>query len=160
MSDCGLVDRVGSENDPGFQINAGALIWKAADGSEAFIDPLRRSGAAGRTNQFFVDFYQQTDLHKMLKLRAHEHTAQVPQEERQKREDDFRKGELPLLFCSPTMEVGVDISQLNAVNMRNVPPTPANYAQRSGRAGRYRQNGGAPRLASPGSDPIGNGESK
>ena len=139
MSDCGLVDRVGSENDPGFQINAGALIWKAADGSEAFIDPLRRSGAAGRTNQFFVDFYQQTDLHKMLKLRAHEHTAQVPQEERQKREDDFRKGELPLLFCSPTMEVGVDISQLNAVNMRNVPPTPANYAQRSGRAGRSGQ---------------------
>ncbi len=34
------------------------------------------------------------------------------------------------------MELGVDIAQLNVVNMRNVPPTPANYAQRSGRAGR------------------------
>ena len=41
---------------------------------------------------------------------------------------------LPVLFCSPTMELGVDISALNAVYLRNVPPTPANYAQRSGRA--------------------------
>ena len=46
---------------------------------------------------------------------------------------------LPVLFCSPTMELGVDISTLNAVYMRNMPPTPANYAQRSGRAGRSGQ---------------------
>ena len=46
---------------------------------------------------------------------------------------------LPVLFCSPTMELGVDISALNAVYMRNMPPTPANYAQRSGRAGRSGQ---------------------
>jgi hypothetical protein len=59
--------------------------------------------------------------------------------DRQEREQAFRSGELPLLFCSPTMELGVDISSLNAVAMRNVPPTPANYAQRSGRAGRSGQ---------------------
>ena len=46
---------------------------------------------------------------------------------------------LPILFCSPTMELGVDIASLNMVYMRNVPPTPANYAQRSGRAGRSGQ---------------------
>src|SRR5690606_15843640 len=51
----------------------------------------------------------------------------------------FRSGELPILYCSPTMELGVDIAELNVVNMRNVPPTPANYAQRSGRAGRSGQ---------------------
>src|SRR2546426_7605414 len=63
-------------------------------------------------------------------------------QDREEREDRFRSGDLPLLFCSPTMELGVDISQLNVVNLRNVPPTPANYAQRSGRAGR----GGQPAL--------------
>ena len=63
----------------------------------------------------------------------------MPPAERQKREDEFRDGKLPILFCSPTMELGVDIAELNVVNMRNVPPTPANYAQRSGRAGRSGQ---------------------
>jgi len=69
-------------------------------------------------------------------IHAHEHTAQVPDPDRERREKDFSSGALPLLFCSPTMELGVDIASLNAVGLRNVPPTPANYAQRSGRAGR------------------------
>ena len=43
------------------------------------------------------------------------------------------------MFCSPTMELGVDIAELDLVYMRNVPPTAANYAQRSGRAGRSGQ---------------------
>jgi len=70
---------------------------------------------------------------------AREHTAQVSNEDRRDREERFRNASLPILYCSPTMELGVDIAQLNAVNMRNVPPTPANYAQRSGRAGRSGQ---------------------
>src|SRR5712692_7116774 len=75
-------------------------------------------------------------------LEAREHTAQVPYELREEREKKFRAGTLPILYCSPTMELGVDIADLNVVNMRNIPPTPANYAQRSGRAGR----GGQPAL--------------
>ena len=37
------------------------------------------------------------------------------------------------------MELGVDISAMNVVYLRNAPPTAANYAQRSGRAGRSGQ---------------------
>ena len=87
-------------------------------------------------------------------IEGREHTAQVEPERREWREWRFRWGEedraklaeekeelrmagepnvfLPVLFCSPTMELGVDISALNAVYLRNMPPTPANYAQRSG----------------------------
>src|SRR5690606_4326420 len=86
----------------------------------------------------FVEFYRQV-AQRLTRVRAREHTAQVPVEERIRREEAFREGRLPLLYCSPTMELGVDIAQLNVVNMRNVPPTPANYAQRSGRAGRSGQ---------------------
>ena len=75
----------------------------------------------------------------LVGLEAREHTAQVEPAKRQKREEDFSEARLPVLYCSPTMELGVDIKSLNVVGMRNVPPTPANYAQRSGRAGRSGQ---------------------
>ncbi len=122
-----------------------ALIWRPGDGTPAS-SPLRRYRATGkvyepvppRANPFFAEFYRQA--HRMLQgVEGREHTAQVAVEDRQEREARFREGALPLLFCSPTMELGVDIRDLNAVHLRNVPPTPANYAQRSGRAGRAGQ---------------------
>ncbi len=71
-------------------------------------------------------------------LRPEEHTAMVPHAERERLENLF-KGEsdaLNTFVCTPTLELGVDIGQLDAVLMRNVPPLPANYWQRAGRAGR------------------------
>jgi ATP-dependent helicase YprA (DUF1998 family) len=97
--------------------------------------------AGARTNPFFVEFYK-TVAGEIWGLEAREHTAQVPYPERLDREERFRTGALPVLFCSPTMELGVDIAALNVDYMRNVPPTPANYAQRSDPAGR----GGQPAL--------------
>src|SRR5438132_1328515 len=124
--------------------------------------------ADGRpANRYFVSLYRSladalvNGAGFLFGQEGREHTAQVDQERRQWREWRFRWGTedrqslakakdvmrqvgepgvpLPALFCSPTMELGVDISALNAVYLRNVPPTPANYAQRSGRAGRSGQ---------------------
>jgi len=71
-------------------------------------------------------------------LRAREHSAQIPGSERERIEIAF-KGDnerINTLVCTPTLEMGVNIGTLDAVLMRNVPPLPANYWQRAGRAGR------------------------
>jgi len=72
---------------------------------------------------------------------AEEHTAQVPAETRERVEKEFKRrgGTVNTLVASPTLELGVDIGALDLILCRNVPPTPANYWQRVGRAGRRRR---------------------
>ncbi|MEP7161075.1 MAG: DEAD/DEAH box helicase [Dermatophilaceae bacterium] len=142
MTEVGLLSEVEERNGvPGYRLKASTVRWLAGDGEHGAEDRLRRtvsSDAAPRPNPYFRDLYREI-AESMRGLRAREHTAQVPAREREEREQEFRAGTLPVLFCSPTMELGVDIASLNAVGLRNVPPTPANYAQRSGRAGRSGQ---------------------
>lgn len=133
-----LQEVVYGKREKGYRIKAAVMTWKAGDGAEAFFDPVRtpRQSKADRSPNAFFKLYYQEIARQTASLEAHEHTAQVPQDIREEREGLFKTAELPVMYCSPTMELGVDIAQLNLVNMRNVPPTPANYAQRGGRAGR------------------------
>jgi hypothetical protein len=71
-----------------------------------------------------------------LPLRSQEHTAQLGTGELEKRENRFRHGQINMLSCSTTLEMGVDIGDLQAVVLRNFPPHVSNYQQRAGRAGR------------------------
>ena len=144
LAAAGLITKV---EDPyrrgthGYRVRATALIWRPGDGTHGADDPLSRSfpGAEKpRVNPYFTGLYRNV-AGELAGLVAREHTAQVDPQVREEREEEFRRAELKLLYCSPTMELGVDIAGLNAVSMRNVPPTPANYAQRSGRAGRSGQ---------------------
>jgi hypothetical protein len=133
-------ERLGANPMRAYRLKAAAMIWKAGDGKVPH-DPVRmpRMPDKGlRINPFFKDFYRETGG-TLQGYEAREHTAQVKADAREEREKRFADASLPVLYASATLELGVDIKDLNAVNMRNVPPTPANYAQRSGRAGRNGQ---------------------
>lgn len=148
-------------NVPGYRLNVGRIRFYVGEGKadgarggkpNVFFQGLYHSVAKLLAQQ----------NRTLFELEAREHTAQVDGELRAVREHRFRYGNseraaladtsqgigqdaekalesrrfLPVLFCSPTMELGVDIAELNLVYLRNVPPTPANYVQRAGRAGR------------------------
>lgn len=72
----------------------------------------------------------------MQPLHIKEHTAQLGREEQQKYQEMFVNKEINALSCSTTFEMGVDVGDLETVYLRNMPPSPANYVQRAGRAGR------------------------
>lgn len=139
MAKSGILARVAVPRRPtGYQLRADLIQWHPGMGEHRAPDPIRSNQAEGRVNPYFKALYAET-AKALVGLEAREHTAQVEPSKRQKREEEFSEARLPVLYCSPTMELGVDIKSLNVVGMRNVPPTPANYAQRSGRAGRSGQ---------------------
>jgi ATP-dependent helicase YprA (DUF1998 family)/uncharacterized protein with PIN domain len=84
------------------------------------------------TKQHYVSLIQR----RPISLTAEEHTAQLQPEELSERENRFRSGEINLLSSSTTLELGVDIGELQVVVLRNFPPFVSNYQQRAGRAGR------------------------
>lgn len=142
LHDAGLLAEVSRRGDhPAYRLKSAGIEWRRGSGDEGYVDPVRTTVSAEHkrpVNAFFVALYRSV-ASTLAGLQSREHTAQVPAPLREERESDFANAVLPALFCSPTMELGVDIKDLNVVGLRNVPPTPANYAQRSGRAGRSGQ---------------------
>lgn len=133
---------------PLYQLPIDRIRWEKGDLKNAYHDIIRLRMQEGKTmkpNQFFQEFYMQNPA--QLKYRsAGEHTGQLKNELRETYEAAFRHDDkvpetkrLSALFCSPTMELGIDIKELNTVHLRNIPPSPANYVQRAGRAGRSGQ---------------------
>jgi len=125
----------------GYRLRLDKVLWKLGDGEHVQVDEVRQyryRAAASLPNRYFQRLYQE-GLPAGQGVVGREHTAQIDAPEREKREREFRSGKVNTLFCSPTMELGIDIAELNVVHMRNVPPNAANYTQRSGRAGRSGQ---------------------
>lgn len=80
--------------------------------------------------------YKKAYRDKPLPLRIEEHTAQLSADRAAEIQSAFLKGEVNVLSCTTTFELGVDVGDLRSVFMRNVPPKTANYTQRAGRVGR------------------------
>lgn len=73
---------------------------------------------------------------QIIPMEAREHTAQLSSETAGIYQKEFEAGNINVLSCSTTFEMGVDVGELEATFLRNVPPETANYIQRAGRAGR------------------------
>lgn len=155
-------ERRDAQGQPAFiyQLRLDRIIWKPGDGKSVRRDEVKIRSYKSyqeKPNLFFKRIYE-TDFSKIKTLRGEDHTGQLKNDLRIDREDRFRadfykdvdgkktlddgrvwSDSISALFCSPTMELGVDISALSVVHMRNAPPNAANYAQRSGRAGRSGQ---------------------
>jgi len=90
---------------------------------------------------YYKRFYEKAELGRLW---AREHTGLLPREPREQLEMEFKDRPRPdspnLLSCTPTLEMGIDIGDLSATLLCSVPPNPASYVQRVGRAGRKTGN--------------------
>lgn len=74
------------------------------------------------------------------RIYAADHTGLLERKERELKENDFKNrskfNSLNALVATSTLEMGIDIGTLNTALNNSVPPLPANFLQRTGRAGR------------------------
>lgn len=99
---------------------------------EGVLEELGNEGKNASSN-YYRKLYQTMRIEPLV---VREHTAQLNNSTARQYQQAFKDKKINVLSCSTTFEMGVDIGGLETVFMRNVPPTPANYVQRAGRAGR------------------------
>ena len=142
------------QNDGAYQVNAKKMTFRR--NSQWYICPKCRKITSnnvkgvcptyrcdGELQQIDIEehfrgnhYYEMYQSLEIRPLRIVEHTAQLDRKKAYEYQKEFKNKEIDVLSCSTTFEMGVDVGTLETVFMRNMPPSPSNYAQRAGRAGR------------------------
>ena len=93
----------------------------------------------------FADSHRMVELVKRLAerygLNVAVHRAGLRPEERERIEKLFKEGKIRAVAATPTLELGIDIGDLDCIVLLNIPPTFSKYVQRTGRCGRRGQKG-------------------
>lgn len=88
-------------------------------------------------NNYYKAVYNRN---RFPRIYAAEHTGLLVREVREELETDFKKREkfnsVNTLVATSTLEMGIDIGDLNTAYNNSTPPLPSNFLQRVGRAGR------------------------
>ena len=98
------------------------------DGELEPFEPL-----AHAEDNHYARLYMSEQMHPLY---IKEHTAQLAKDQQTRYQEAFVNKQINALSCSTTFEMGVDVGSLETVYLRDVPPSPSNYVQRAGRAGR------------------------
>ena len=105
---------------PVFRLRIEKMLWRLGDGKTVKADVIKRRSYKDqqpKPNEFFREMYCR-DFSPAKRLRAADHTGQLNVSDRQDREDRFRaewpdeakirSQSISALFCSPTMELGIE----------------------------------------------------
>jgi superfamily II DNA/RNA helicase/RNA polymerase subunit RPABC4/transcription elongation factor Spt4 len=84
------------------------------------------------------NYYDLNEKEELKLMRTENHTGKTDVSVREQIESEFQKDDssINILIATPTLELGIDIGVLDSIGLLYAPPSPANYIQRVGRAGR------------------------
>ena len=130
-----VVIRPASEAEPPYRCDSCRQIWwRSVSGvCPSYRCPGTLHPAVASPDAHYRHLY--TSL-QPVGMHVAEHTGQLDAAYAAELQQGFVDGDVNVLSCSTTFELGVDVGEVQAILLRNVPPSPANYVQRSGRAGR------------------------
>lgn len=123
----------------GHQINTGTEQAALVEGMKCLQYRCQGHYELAKNNQ--LDYYRMVyNRGRSLRIFAKDHTGLIDRNEREKLEYDFKKqpnqNSTNVLVATSTLEMGIDIGDLNVTFNSSLPPETANYLQRIGRAGR------------------------
>ena len=156
----GKTDLLSGDASDGYRLNFRRIfftndaVWYKCDQCQRISSrggvglPCQHPRCEGTSVPILIDsFLEENRYHTvftrdLIPMRVEEHTAQLDRKKASDYQKGFKSGDINVLSCSTTFEMGIDLGDLQSVVLNNIPPTVANYRQRSGRAGR-RTNGTA-----------------